>query len=82
MFIRTSDNSSKRFSLTSSSDFGVKPFVVLRYFKHDTNTYMRVNNAFDNIVNVVRLDDGMPFIFQNDTKVEKYNAILTIEKKG
>ena len=43
---------------------------------------MRVNNAFDNIVNVVRLDDGMPFIFQNDTKVEKYNAILTIEKKG
>lgn len=53
----------------------------LSHFKHDSNTYMRVNNAFDNIINVVRLDDGMPFIFQNDTKVEKYNAILTIEKK-
>ena len=25
----------------------------LSHFKHDSNTYMRVNNAFDNIINVI-----------------------------
>jgi len=66
----------------------------LYHNKYDTYTYMKINTMFINYdskirllddndySNVVRLDDGIGFFFHDETRVEKYNATLTIEKKG
>ena len=53
----------------------------LSHFKHDTNTYMKIEAVFGEI-NVIRLDDGQPFAFQQETKVEQYQATLTIERQN
>ena len=42
---------------------------------------MKIETVFGEI-NVIRLDDGQPFAFQQETKVEQYQATLTIERQN
>ena len=49
--------------------------------KYDDYTYMKIEAVFGEI-NVIRLDDGQPFAFQQETKVEQYHATLTIERQN
>lgn len=75
-------------------DLKVGDVFKLYHNKFDTYTYMKIDPTFgydsntirllndSNYPNVVRLDDGMGFFFRDETRVEQYNATLTIEKKG
>lgn len=75
-------------------DLKVGDVFKLYHNKFDTYTYMKIDTTFSynsNVIsllndsdysNVIRLDDGMGLFFRDETRVEQYNAILTIEKKG
>lgn len=49
------------------------------FINYDSKIRLLDDNDYSN---VVRLDDGIGFFFHDETRVEKYNATLTIEKKG